>query len=100
MTERLLAVEGLNGYYGAAHVVQDVSFSMNAEAVALIGRNGMGKTTLCKTMLGLLGATGRAHGSLRLDGAELQGKPSYMFFKDTATNETYTLSLYDALPLD
>ena len=81
MTEQLLAVENLNGYYGAAHVVQDVSFSMNAEAVALIGRNGMGKTTLCKTMLGLLGATGRAHGSLRLDGVELHGKPSYKIAK-------------------
>jgi branched-chain amino acid transport system ATP-binding protein len=81
MTDHLLAVEGLNGYYGTAHVVQDVSFTMNAEAVALIGRNGMGKTTLCKSMLGLLGATGRSHGSLRLDGAELHGKQSYKIAK-------------------
>src|SRR5829696_6216003 len=81
MTEQLLEVEDLNGYYGAAHVVQDISFTMGAEAVALIGRNGMGKTTLCKSMVGLLGATGRSHGSLRLDGAELHGKPSYKIAK-------------------
>lgn len=81
MTDHLLAVEGLNGYYGTAHVVQNVSFTMHAEAVALIGRNGMGKTTLCKSMLGLLGATGRSHGSLRLEGAELHGKPSYKIAK-------------------
>jgi branched-chain amino acid transport system ATP-binding protein len=81
MTDHLLAVEGLNGYYGTAHVVQDVSFTMDAEAVALIGRNGMGKTTLCKSMLGLLGATGRSHGSLRMEGAELHGKPSYKIAK-------------------
>ena len=81
MTDHLLAVEDLNGYYGAAHVVQDVSFTMDSEAVALIGRNGMGKTTLCKTMVGLLGATGRSHGSLRLGGAELHGRPSYKIAK-------------------
>jgi branched-chain amino acid transport system ATP-binding protein len=80
MTE-LLAVEDLNGYYGTAHVVQGVSFTMGAEAVALIGRNGMGKTTLCKSMLGLLGATGRSHGSFRLQGSELHGKPSYKIAK-------------------
>jgi branched-chain amino acid transport system ATP-binding protein len=81
MTDHLLAIEGLNGYYGTAHVVQDVSFTMDAEAVALIGRNGMGKTTLCKSMLGLLGATGRSHGSLRLEGTELHGRPSYKIAK-------------------
>jgi len=100
MTERLLAVEGLNGYYGAAHVVQDVSFSMNAEAVALIGRNGMGKTTLCKTMLGLLGATGRAHGSLRLDGAELQGKPSYKIAKAGVGYVPQGRRLFSSLTVD
>jgi branched-chain amino acid transport system ATP-binding protein len=80
MTE-LLRVENLNGYYGTAHVLQGVSFSMGAEPVALIGRNGMGKTTLCKAIVGLLGATGHAHGSVRLDGAELVGRPSYKIAK-------------------
>ena len=47
MSEALLAVEGLNAYYGPAHVLQDVSFTMGDEPVSIIGRNGMGKTTLC-----------------------------------------------------
>jgi branched-chain amino acid transport system ATP-binding protein len=74
MSEQLLAVEDLHGYYGTAHVLQGVSFSMGAEPVALIGRNGMGKSTLCLAIAGLLG---RATGSVRLDGRELLGKPAY-----------------------
>ncbi len=53
MSEPLLAVEDLNGYYGTAHVLQGVSFTVGAEPVALIGRNGMGKSTLCKAIAGL-----------------------------------------------
>ena len=54
---------------------------MGAEPVALIGRNGMGKTTLCKAIVGLLGATGRSDGSARLDGAELMERPAYKIAK-------------------
>ena len=74
MSELLLEVEDLNGWYGTAHVLQGVSFSMGAEPVALIGRNGMGKSTLCLAITGLLE---RAEGSVRLDGEELLGKPAY-----------------------
>ena len=81
MADTLLEVEGLNGYYGPAHVLQGVTFSMGAEPVALIGRNGMGKTTLCKTIVGLLGATGNSDGSVRLAGEELHGKPAYKIAK-------------------
>ena len=81
MSEALLEVSGLDGYYGSAHVLQGVSFSMGAEPVALIGRNGMGKSTLCKTITGLLGATGHSSGSVRLEGAELSGRPSYKIAK-------------------
>ena len=48
---------------------------MGAEPVALIGRNGMGKSTLCPAIIGLLGAT--RPGSVRLDGEELLGRPAY-----------------------
>jgi branched-chain amino acid transport system ATP-binding protein len=77
----LLVVEGLNGYYGSAHVLQDVSLSMGVEPVAVIGRNGMGKTTLCKAIVGLLGATGHSDGSVRLGGDELHGRPAYRIAK-------------------
>ncbi len=78
MTDALLEVEGLNGYYGTAHVLQDVAFSMSAEPVALIGRNGMGKSTMCAAIVGLLE---RKDGSVRLDGVELMGKPAYRIAK-------------------
>jgi branched-chain amino acid transport system ATP-binding protein len=81
MSEPLLAIENLNAYYGTAHVLQGVSLRMGAEPVALIGRNGMGKSTLCKAVVGLLGATGRSAGSVRLDGGELHGKPAYRIAK-------------------
>ena len=74
MAEPLLVVEDVHGYYGTAHVLEGVSFAMDAEPVALIGRNGMGKSTLCAALVGLLGS---ATGSVRLAGQELMGKPAY-----------------------
>jgi branched-chain amino acid transport system ATP-binding protein len=74
MSDPLLAVEDVHGYYGTAHVLEGVSFSMGAEPVALIGRNGMGKSTLCAALVGLLG---HATGSVRLEGNELLGRPAY-----------------------
>jgi branched-chain amino acid transport system ATP-binding protein len=70
----LLEVEDLHGYYGTAHVLQGVSLSMGAEPVAVIGRNGMGKSTLCAAIVGLLRS---ATGSVRLEGRELLGRPAY-----------------------
>ncbi len=55
MADDLFVVEDVHGYYGTAHVLEGVSFSMGAEPVALIGRNGMGKSTLCAAIVGLLG---------------------------------------------
>ena len=71
----LLAVSDLHAHYGGAHVLQGVSFGVGAEPLAIIGRNGMGKTTLCKAVMGI--APPRASGSVRLGGAELLGRPSY-----------------------
>jgi branched-chain amino acid transport system ATP-binding protein len=72
--EPLLEVSDLNGYYGTAHVLQDVSFAIGSEPTAIIGRNGMGKSTLCLALMGLLRA---ARGSVRFEGQELLGKPAY-----------------------
>ena len=74
MADDLFVVEDVHGYYGTAHVLEGVSFTMGAEPVALIGRNGMGKSTLCAAIVGLLG---HATGSVRLDGKELLGRPAY-----------------------
>ena len=51
----LLEIQGLNTYYGESHILRDVDLSVQAgEMVCLIGRNGVGKTTLLKSLIGLL----------------------------------------------
>ncbi len=75
MGDTLLAVEGLNAYYGSAHVLQDVSFELGEQAVAIIGRNGMGKTTLCAAIMGI--SPPRVSGSVRFEGSELVGRTSH-----------------------
>lgn len=77
MPEPLLAVEDLNAWYGSAHIVQGASFAVHDEPVAVIGRNGMGKSTLCQAILGLVDAEpgGRVTGSVRLAGEEMLGRP-------------------------
>jgi branched-chain amino acid transport system ATP-binding protein len=54
MTDALLEVNGLCAGYGASQVLDEVRFAMGVEAVGIIGRNGMGKTTLCATLMGLV----------------------------------------------
>ncbi|QBI21432.1 ABC transporter ATP-binding protein [Egibacter rhizosphaerae] len=67
-------VEGLNVYYGQVHILQDVTFRVYDEPVAMVGRNGMGKTTLAKTIVGLLSPES---GSIRFEGKELARQPPY-----------------------
>jgi branched-chain amino acid transport system ATP-binding protein len=71
----LLVVRDLDVHYGRAHVLQSVSFEMGHEPVSLIGRNGMGKSTLCNAIMQIRPPT--AKGSITFEGHELVGKPSY-----------------------
>ena len=71
----LLEVSDLDAFYGPAHVLQGVTFTMGDEPVAIIGRNGMGKTTLCNAIMQIRPATTR--GSIRFRGEECVGRPSY-----------------------
>ncbi len=52
MPEELLRVDNLCAGYGASQILEDLSFSMGQEAVTIVGRNGMGKTTMCNTLMG------------------------------------------------
>jgi urea transport system ATP-binding protein len=71
----MLEISHLNVAYGESQVIHDVSFNVGPrESVAIMGRNGMGKTTLLKSLIGLLSA--RA-GAIRLGGIDLVGQPSY-----------------------
>jgi len=53
----LLTVRGLNVFYGHSHALQGVEFTIHKGVLAVVGRNGMGKTTLCKTIMGLVRAS-------------------------------------------
>ncbi|CAG2146020.1 urea ABC transporter ATP-binding subunit UrtE [Cupriavidus plantarum] len=67
----MLEVQRLNVAYRESHVIKDVSFAVaERESVAIMGRNGMGKTTLLKSLIGMLPARS---GSIRLRGTELSG---------------------------
>jgi branched-chain amino acid transport system ATP-binding protein len=71
----LLEVKGLNTYYGDSHILFDVSLTVESnEVVALLGRNGAGKSTTLKSLMGVV--TPRA-GSIVFDGAEIAGKKSH-----------------------
>ncbi len=73
----MLEVRGVNSFYGEAHVLNDLSLSVGkGEIVALLGRNGMGKTTLIRSIMGVKPPT-RVTGSIKWNGEELVGLPSF-----------------------
>ncbi|GAB5468501.1 MAG: ABC transporter permease [Rhodospirillales bacterium] len=69
----ILTVEDLQVHYGHAHVLQGVSLILDKGILAIVGRNGMGKTTLCRTLMGMTPASG---GSILLEGKPLLGLSS------------------------
>ena len=71
----LLEVNGLNSYYGDSHILFDVSLRVERnEVVALLGRNGAGKSTTLKSLMGVI--TPRS-GSVVFDGVDIAGKKSH-----------------------
>src|SRR5258707_15274874 len=74
----MLEISKLNAWYGASHVLQDVSIEIaKGEIVCLIGRNGAGKTTTLRSVMGLMD---RTRGSVVFKGRELLGQPAHMRF--------------------
>ena len=63
-----LEVKGLDVYYGHSHALQGVDLTLDTGVFSVVGRNGMGKTTLCKAIMGLVRASG---GSIRIRGEEV-----------------------------
>jgi len=75
----LLAVQGLNSYYGDSHILFDVSLRVEKnEVVALLGRNGAGKSTTLKSLMGVVTPQ---TGSVMFDGAEIAGRKSHAIAK-------------------
>jgi urea transport system ATP-binding protein len=76
----MLEVQKLNVYYGDSHVIRNAGFALGErETLAIMGRNGMGKTTLLKSLIGLLPARS---GSVTLNGKPLLGRKSYQRVAD------------------
>jgi branched-chain amino acid transport system ATP-binding protein len=71
VADPVLAISGLHVRYGQSHILQGVDLVVGAEPLSLIGRNGMGKSTLCNAITGLVPVVG---GSIRLGGAEITGR--------------------------
>lgn len=67
----MLQVSGLNVHYGHSHALQGVDLTLQSGVLSVVGRNGMGKTTLCKAIMGLVRASS---GSIRVAGEELVGR--------------------------
>ena len=75
MSELLIDARGVNTYYGASHVLRGIDFSVaRGETVGLMGRNGMGKTTLLKSIMGLVQPRS---GSVAIMGRPMTGRAPY-----------------------
>jgi branched-chain amino acid transport system ATP-binding protein len=79
MSDALLVLEHVDAFYGSAQALEDVSLEIGEGSTSIVGRNGMGKTTLCNAILGIPPA--RVRGSIRYRGTELVGRPSYKIAK-------------------
>ncbi|RUP23483.1 MAG: ABC transporter ATP-binding protein [Curvibacter sp.] len=74
-SELLIQAQGLNTYYGASHILRDLSFSVaRGETIGLMGRNGMGKSTLLKSIMGLVKPRS---GQVSITGRPMTGRSPY-----------------------
>ncbi len=75
MTELLIEAKGLNTYYGSSHILRGIDFAVGrGETIGLMGRNGMGKSTLLKSLMGLVKPRG---GSVQAMGRDMTGRAPY-----------------------
>jgi branched-chain amino acid transport system ATP-binding protein len=75
MATPALEITNLHAWYGESHILHDVNFSVNqGEVVTLLGRNGAGRTTTLRAIMGL---TGARKGSIRINGAEVINIPTH-----------------------
>jgi branched-chain amino acid transport system ATP-binding protein len=70
----MLEIRDLHVRFGRAHILQGVSLSVGERPLAIVGRNGMGKTTLCQAVMGLVAAS---EGEIALRGERLSGLPPF-----------------------
>ncbi|MGE4281492.1 MAG: ABC transporter ATP-binding protein [Magnetospirillum sp.] len=74
MTSRMLELSGVHAYYGKSHVLHGIDMEVRpGEIVSLLGRNGVGRSTLAKAVMGQV----QAEGGIRFQGAEILGRKTY-----------------------
>ena len=74
-TTPLIQAQGLNTHYGASHILRGVDFTVNpGETIGLMGRNGMGKTTLLKSIMGIVKPSG---GGVAIKGQPMTGAATF-----------------------
>ncbi|NDD10762.1 MAG: ATP-binding cassette domain-containing protein, partial [Rhodobacteraceae bacterium] len=70
----MLDVQDMHAYYGKSHILQGVNLRVNkGEIVALLGRNGVGRSTTCKAIMGEV----PPKGIVRFNGEDIAGKPAF-----------------------
>lgn len=93
-----LSVEGLSAGYGGARVIEDVSLSLApGEILTVLGKNGMGKTTLLKTIMGFLRADA---GTVTLDGAEATRCPPHLMARSGVAYAPQEYTLFQDLTVE
>src|SRR5688572_1111397 len=75
MAERLIEARGLQTYYGNSHILRGVDFHVDrGETIGLMGRNGMGQSTVLKSLMGVVR---HRDGTVEVKGRSMVGRPSY-----------------------
>jgi branched-chain amino acid transport system ATP-binding protein len=75
MSELLINAQGLNTYYGASHILRGIDFQVaRGETIGLMGRNGMGKSTLLKSIMGIVPPQS---GTVQIKGQAMNGRPTF-----------------------
>ncbi len=75
MSELLINAQGLNTYYGASHILRGIDFAVaRGETIGLMGRNGMGKSTLLKSLMGIVPPQS---GTVQIKGQTMNGRPTF-----------------------
>lgn len=98
MSGALLAAEDVVAGYGGAMVLRGVSFALGpGEALAVLGKNGMGKSTLLKTVMGFLGVR---RGRVRLDGRDVTGRAPHRLARDGLAYAPQEFTLFQDLTVE
>jgi branched-chain amino acid transport system ATP-binding protein len=75
MSELLINAQGLQTYYGASHILRGIDFTVaRGETIGLMGRNGMGKSTLLKSLMGIVPPQS---GTVQIKGQTMNGRPTF-----------------------